>query len=64
MLLLFWIFAIPYRISGQRMGHETALDILKKRMAFGKIINQEYLKKRNSLSMNNNFYNYENDFTH
>jgi putative membrane protein len=30
-ILLFWVFALPYRVPGQRMKTETPLTILKKR---------------------------------
>lgn len=47
MFLLVWIFAIPYDIPGQRRRKESALDILKKRLANGKINREEFqdLKK-------------------
>jgi len=37
LVLLFWIFAVPYDIPGQRNLKDTPLDILKKRYASGKI---------------------------
>jgi putative membrane protein len=46
MILLFWIFAIPYGIPGQRISKISALDILKNRLAAGKITNDEYLIKK------------------
>ncbi len=48
-LLLFWIFAVPYRIPGQRMKKDSPLDILKKRFASGEITNEEYLEKKKIL---------------
>jgi putative membrane protein len=47
--ILFWIFAIPYNIPGQRSKKETHLDILKKRLASGEINNEEYHEKRKTL---------------
>jgi putative membrane protein len=46
MILIFWIFAIPYNIPGQRIKKESALDILQKRFASGSISNDEYQEKR------------------
>ena len=43
---LFWIFAIPYDIPGQRVRKDTPLDILKKRFASGQINNEEYQEKK------------------
>ena len=42
MILLFWIFATPYDIPGQRRSISSPLDILQKRFAAGKITNAEY----------------------
>lgn len=41
-VLLFWIFALPYDIPGQRKNKDTPLEILKKRYAKGEITLQEY----------------------
>jgi putative membrane protein len=41
-VLLFWIFATPYNIPGQRMKKDSPLDILKKRFASGEINAAEY----------------------
>ena len=46
MILLFWIFAVPYNIPGQRFLKDTALDILRKRFASGEIKNEEYQEKK------------------
>lgn len=48
-VLLFWIFAIPYDIPGQRTTKGTPLDLLKKRFASGQITKEEYLEKRKIL---------------
>jgi putative membrane protein len=48
-VLLFWIFAIPYDIPGQRRKKESAFDILKKRYADGQITEAEYTDKKKVL---------------
>jgi len=42
MIALFWIFATPYDIPGQRRTMSSPLDILQKRFAAVKITNEEY----------------------
>lgn len=44
-ILMFWIFATPYDIPGQRTKKGTPLDMLKKRFASGEIDKETYLKK-------------------
>ena len=44
--LLFWIFATPYDIPGQRMKKISPLDVLKHRLASGEINNEEYQQKK------------------
>lgn len=46
MILIFWIFAIPYNIPGQRAKKDTPLDILKKRLALGEIDKEEFQEKK------------------
>lgn len=46
MILIFWVFATPYNIPGQRMKKESAFDILQKRFAAGTISNDEYQEKK------------------
>ncbi len=41
-LLLFWIFAVPYRIPGQRHRSDSPIEILQKRFASGQISKEEY----------------------
>ncbi len=41
-ILLFWIFAVPYNIPGQRFKTDSALDALKKRLASGQITTEQY----------------------
>jgi putative membrane protein len=48
-ILLFWIFATPYDIPGQRRKKDTPLDILKKRYARGEINTEEYQEKKKIL---------------
>lgn len=45
-ILLLWIFATPYDIPGQRKKKDSPLDILQKRLASGKITNEEYHEKK------------------
>ena len=51
-ILLFWIFATPYNIPGQRSKKDTPLEILKKRFASGEIDENEYQEKKNILEKN------------
>lgn len=48
-ILMFWIFAIPYGIPGQRRRRDSAFDILQKRYAEGKISEAEYYDKKKIL---------------
>ena len=48
-VLLFWIFATPYNIPGQRMKKDSPLDILKKRFASGEINTAEYEEMKKTL---------------
>lgn len=48
-VLLFWIFATPYNIPGQRMKKDSPLDILKKRFASGEINSAEYEEMKKTL---------------
>lgn len=49
MMLIFWIFATPYDIPGQRRKKDSPLDILKKRLASGEISTEEYQEKKKIL---------------
>jgi len=49
LIMLIWIFAVPYNIPGQRNEKKTPLDILKKRYAAGKIDGNEYNEKKRIL---------------
>ena len=48
-LLLFWIFAIPYNIPGQRRRKDSPLEILRRRFASGQITLEEYQEKKKML---------------
>ena len=49
MIMIFWIFATPYNIPGQRTKKDSPLDILQKRFASGEITNDEYQEKKKIL---------------
>ena len=49
MVVVFWIFALPYDIPGQRSKKETAFDILQKRFAAGEINKEEYQERKSIL---------------
>ncbi len=48
-ILLFWIFAVPYDIPGQRNKKDSPLNILQKRFASGQINTDEYQAKKKIL---------------
>lgn len=48
-ILLFLIFAIPYKILGQGNKKDTTGDILKKRFASGEINKEEYQETKKIL---------------
>jgi putative membrane protein len=45
-VLLFWIFASPYKLPGQRLKRDEPLDILKKRLAKGDIDDKAFQEKK------------------
>lgn len=49
LILLFWIFATPYKIPGQRNQKDTPLDVLKKRFALGEITKIEFEEMKKTL---------------
>ena len=49
LVMIFWIFVIPYDIPGQRKQKNTPIDILKKRFASGKINLKEYEEMKKNL---------------
>lgn len=48
-LILIWIFAIPYNIPGQRLKKDSPLHTLKKRFASGEIDKDEYQERKKIL---------------
>jgi putative membrane protein len=50
MIMIFWIFATPYDIPGQRRRKDSPLDILQKRLASGEITNEEYQERKKILT--------------
>jgi putative membrane protein len=42
MVFIFWVFATPYDIPGQRKKKDSPLDILQKRFASGQITKEKY----------------------
>lgn len=42
MAFIFWIFALPYDVPGQRKKKDSPLEILKKRFASGEITKEEF----------------------
>jgi putative membrane protein len=50
MVMIFWIFATPYDIPGQRKRKDGPLDILQKRFASGQITNDEYQERKRILT--------------
>jgi putative membrane protein len=49
LVFIFWIFAIPYNIPGQRSKKEAPLDLLKRRFTSGQISKEEYLESKQLL---------------
>lgn len=45
-VLIFWIFATPYDIPGQKRKKNTPLDILRNRFAAGKITAEEFEERK------------------
>jgi putative membrane protein len=48
-ILIFWIFATPYDIPGQRRKKNIPLDILRNRFAAGKITSEEFEERKKVL---------------
>lgn len=46
LVLLFWIFATPFDVPGQRKKKDTPLEILQKRFAAGEISKEEYQESK------------------
>lgn len=45
-ILLFWIFATPYDIPGQRRRRSSPLDLLRTRLASGQITPEQYKEQK------------------
>lgn len=50
-VMLVWIFAIPYDIPGQRKRSLSPLDTLKRRFALGEINTDEYHERKKIIEM-------------
>ncbi len=50
LVVIFWVFATPYDIPGQRRRKDTPLDLLQKRFAAGQITNEEYQESKKILT--------------
>lgn len=48
-IVMFWIFATPYRIPGAKKRANGPLDILQKRYAGGSITKEEYEELKSNL---------------
>lgn len=48
-VILIWIFVLPYDIPGQRKKKNSPFDILQKRFADGEISKEEYEEKKKIL---------------
>ena len=46
MIIIVWIFAIPYDIPGERKQKDTPLDILQQRYALGQMTTEEYKERK------------------
>lgn len=51
-ILLVWVFILPFNIPGQRLKKDSPLDTLKKRLASGEIDNDAYQEKKKLLEKN------------
>jgi putative membrane protein len=49
-VVLLWIFILPYNIPFQRTKKEDPLDILKKRFAKGELTKEEYEESKKLLN--------------
>jgi putative membrane protein len=46
LIVLFWVFASPYKIPGQTRKKNSPLHVLKMRFASGEITKEEYEEKK------------------
>lgn len=49
LVVLFWIFVLPYDIPGQRKRKDTSLELLKKRFAAGQMTKEEFQSQKDLL---------------
>lgn len=51
-MLMFWLFVLPYSITGQRRTYsDSSLEILKRRYASGEINTEEFNEKKKVLGI-------------
>ena len=48
-VIMFWIFATPYDLPGQRKKKDSVLDILQQRYASGQMTTEEYNERKRIL---------------
>jgi putative membrane protein len=51
-MMIIWIFAIPYNIPGQRFKVASPLETLKNRLASGQITMEQYQEMKKLLKSN------------
>ena len=49
LMIMIWIFAIPFDLPGQRKRKDSPVDILKKRFASGEMTKDEYRERKKIL---------------
>jgi putative membrane protein len=49
MIMIFWIFATPYDIPGQRRKKDSPLDLLQRRFASGQLTKEQYQEHKTIL---------------
>ena len=51
MVLMFWIFATPYDVPGQRKRKDSVMTILQQRYATGQMTTEEYKERKRVLEI-------------
>ncbi len=51
-VMIFWIFVLPYDVPGQRKKKDSPLDILQQRYAMGQMTTEEYKERKKILDTN------------
>ena len=51
MVLMFWIFASPYDVPGQRKKKDSVMNILQQRYASGQMTTEEYKERKRVLEI-------------